>query len=140
MRLLIALVFIYTQLISSMVYASDAHVLQAEPYFDFNTVPEADILDIAYDRQDKDYSVMSNQLYGNERIRIFNYTAYDSSEINTRLKSGNFEPNQLSELSISFGYGIEFLVNPNNKIGYEFLSSFPYDRGQVIRFFWVRAL
>ncbi|MEG0915010.1 MAG: hypothetical protein RSG57_04585 [Christensenellaceae bacterium] len=36
------------------------------------------------------------------------------------------------------GYGIEIKVNKRNKVGYEYLSNFPYDRGQLIRFFWVR--
>lgn len=106
--------------------------------FDFNTQAAEDILDIAYDTQEKDYSVLNSPVYRNDRIRIFSYTAYDMNEMNTRLKSGNLDLESLSgSLYISFGYGLEFRLNNFNKIGYEYLSTFPYDRGQLIRFFWV---
>lgn len=31
-----------------------------------------------------------------------------------------------------------YQLNKNNRIGYEYLSSFPFDRGQLIRLFWLR--
>jgi hypothetical protein len=47
------------------------------------------------------------------------------------------ETNNLSldDFSISLGYGIVYQLNSANRIGYEYLSSFPFDRGQLIRFF-----
>ena len=107
-------------------------------HFDFNQQAPADILDIEYDTQEKEYSTLSNQLYQTERFRVFNYMAYDSQQLSAQAKSGSLD--NISQLSISFGYGVEFLVNSHNKIGYEYISSFPYDRGQLVRLFWVRAL
>lgn len=106
--------------------------------FDFSAQSE-DILDIAYDTQEKDYSVLNSSVYRNDLIHIFSYTAYDTSQMNTRLKSGNLDLESFGDLSISFGYGVEVRVNRLNKIGYEYLSTFPYDRGQLIRIFWVHV-
>ncbi|MDQ8951617.1 hypothetical protein RFH42_01390 [Acinetobacter rudis] len=105
--------------------------------FDFNAQPVEDILDVVYDTHEKDYSVLNNSVYRNDRIHIFSYTAYDMNQMNTRLKSGNLDLESLNSLYISFGYGLEYRVNKLNKIGYEYLSTFPYDRGQLIRVFWV---
>lgn len=46
----------------------------------------------------------------------------------------------LNDLSISLGYGIVYQINQDNRIGYEYLSSFPFDRGQMVRLFWLRVL
>lgn len=46
----------------------------------------------------------------------------------------------LNDLSISLGYGIVYQINQDNRIGYENLSSFPFDRGQMVRLFWLRVL
>ena len=119
-------------------YADEVVGAEADVIFDFNSGPIEDILDIAYDTQEKDYSVLNSSVYRNDRVRIFSYTAYDMNEMNTRLKSGNLDLESLSgSLYISFGYGIELRLNNLNKIGYEYLSTFPYDRGQLIRVFWV---
>lgn len=119
-------------------YADEVVSVETDVIFDFNSGPIEDILDIAYDTQEKDYSVLNSPVYRNDRIRIFSYTAYDMNEMNTRLKSGNLDLESLSgSLYISFGYGIELRLNDLNKIGYEYLSTFPYDRGQLIRVFWV---
>ena len=66
------------------------------------------------------------------------YTAYNSVSLSHKLGTGEFHSSDLDVLSISFGCGIEIKVNKRNKVGYEYLSNFPYDRGQLIRFFWVR--
>lgn len=120
--------------------AVNAEALATTPtqYFDFNQQAPADILDIEYDTQEKDYATLSNQLYQTERFRVFNYMAYDSQQLSAQAKSGSLD--NISQLSISFGYGVEYLINSHNKIGYEYISSFPYDRGQLVRLFWVRAL
>lgn len=103
--------------------------------FDFNQdkVSDFERLNIQYSEQKTDYSVLNNQLYQSQRFRIFNYSAYDGDNFKAALQSDQ----GLSSLSISMGYGLEFLVNKRNKIGYEYLSSFPHNRGELIRFFWV---
>lgn len=123
---------------SSHVYAKalqDPHRV----VFKFSEKPPEDILDIDYDTQEKSYEVLNSSVYRNERIRIFSYTAYDSTQINNHLKSSNLDLETFGKLDISFGYGVELRVNNLNKIGYEYLSTFPYDRGQLIRVFWVHA-
>ena len=88
--------------------------------------------------EENDYSVVNNDFYENEYIRVFNYTAYNSDNFTNRLGTGEFSSSDLNALRISFGYGIEIKLNKRNKIGYEYLSNFPYDRGQSIRFFWAQ--
>ena len=88
--------------------------------------------------EENDYSVVNNDFYENEYIRVFNYTAYNSDNFTNRLGTGEFSSSDLNALRISFGYGIEIKLNQRNKIGYEYLSNFPYDRGQLIRFFWAQ--
>lgn len=93
-----------------------------------------------HDQEEKDYSVLDHNFYENEYIRIFNYTAYNTDNFSHKLGTGEFNSTDLDALSISFGYGIEIKLNQRNKVGYEYLSSFPYDRGQLIRLFWVHVL
>ncbi|TCB66913.1 hypothetical protein E0H87_07720 [Acinetobacter sp. ANC 4178] len=91
-----------------------------------------------HNEKENDYSVVNNDFYENEYIRVFNYTAYNSDNFTNKLGTGEFHSSDLDALRISFGYGIEIKLNKRNKLGYEYLSNFPYDRGQLIRFFWVR--
>lgn len=91
-----------------------------------------------HEEEEKNYTLMNNDFYENEYIRVFNYTAYNVDSLSHKLGTGEFHSSDLDALSISFGYGVEIKVNKRNKIGYEYLSSFPYDRGQLIRIFWVR--
>ena len=115
------------------------------------TQPQQDVIDLGlnleqqklaqeHDHDVQNYNILLNQFYKSERIRIFNYTAFNSSDLKSRLGSGEFSVEGLQELTISFGYGMEFKINDRNRIGYEYLSSFPYDRGQLIRIFWLRNL
>lgn len=92
-----------------------------------------------HDEEEKDYTVLNNDFYENEYIRVFNYTAYNSDNFSNKLGTGEFNAD-LDALSISFGYGIEIKINKRNKLGYEYLSNFPYDRGQLIRLYWVHLL
>lgn len=91
-----------------------------------------------HNEEENDYSVVNNDFYENEYIRVFNYTAYNSDNFTNKLGTGQFSSSDLDALKISFGYGIEIKMNKRNKLGYEYLSNFPHDRGQLIRFFWVR--
>lgn len=93
-----------------------------------------------HDDEVKNYNILQNQFYKNERIRIFNHTAFNSNDFKNKLGSGEFNVDGLQALTISFGYGMEFKINNRNRIGYEYLSSFPYNRGQLIRIFWLRKL
>ncbi len=87
-----------------------------------------------------DYSILTNKFYENERIRVFNYTAYNVQQLKTSLLNPSNDNPASSELYLSFGYGIEIKINALNKVGYEYISSFPYDRGQLLRLFWIRTL
>jgi len=74
----------------------------------------------------QDYGLIENLFFENEIVKIYNYT----------FLSGQSEQIGLQDFAVSFGYGMEFRVNPRHSIGYEYLSNFPYDRGQIIRLFW----
>ncbi len=78
---------------------------------------------------------LSNNLFDDGHWRIYNNTQYNLDDL-----SGVYhaEINQaiLSDLAISLGYGIEYYLQEKQSIGYEYLSSFPYDRGQSVKLFW----
>ncbi len=93
-----------------------------------------------HEKQVLDYSILTNQFYENERIRIFNYTAYNTEQLKNSLLNPTVSSTGTNDFYISFGYGMEFKVNRFNRIGYEYLSAFPYDRGQIIRIYWARNL
>lgn len=92
-----------------------------------------------HDQDENNYKVLKNLIYNNDSIRIYNYTAYNTDDLKNKMTSGLPNYTQVNDLSISFGYGMSYQVDSVNRIGYEYISSFPYDRGQVIRFFWVRS-
>lgn len=83
---------------------------------------------------------MSNQIYADERFKLFNYTAFTSDDFKNRISAGQSIHQEVQGLNISMGYGMEFKLNKNNTLGYEYLSSFPYDRGQMVRIYWTKAL
>ena len=82
------------------------------------------------------YEVLSHQLYAGERIRFFNFTAFSQKELKNKLGTGSFHLDDIQNLNITLGYGMEYYLQPTVSIGYEYLSSFPYDRGQLVRVFW----
>ncbi|QER41150.1 hypothetical protein F2A31_10370 [Acinetobacter suaedae] len=97
------------------------------------------LFDSAYPQQIKtDYSIMHNLFFQDERWRIYNYTAYQTNQFDYKMLTGDTQSISLDDFSISLGYGVVYQFNPSNRIGYEYLSSFPFDRGQLIRFFWLR--
>ncbi|RZG45945.1 hypothetical protein [Acinetobacter wuhouensis] len=95
---------------------------------------------VEHEQQATDYSILNNNFYQNDRFRIFNYTAYNVEQLKSSLVNPTVAGSGSNEFYISFGYGMEFKINDDSRIGYEYLSSFPYDRGQIIRFFWARRL
>ena len=88
------------------------------------------------EKENSRFSILSNQLFKSDKIRIFNFTAFDQNELKDRLGLGNLDLSDLSNIQITFGYGIEYQYQPGKAIGYEYLSAFPYDRGQLVRIFW----
>ncbi|MEQ1066675.1 hypothetical protein ABLB96_07720 [Acinetobacter sp. XH1741] len=94
-------------------------------------------LAIEHDNEVNNYNVLKNEFYSNERWVIYNYTAYDTGQLHNKNIHGLTNHINIQDLSISVGYGVNYSVNPKLKIGYEYISSFPYDRGQLIRFFTI---
>ncbi|MEQ1136501.1 hypothetical protein [Acinetobacter seifertii] len=94
-------------------------------------------LAIEHDDEVNNYNVLKNEFYSNERWVIYNYTAYDTGQLQNKNSNGLTNHFNIQDLSISVGYGVNYSVNPRLKIGYEYISSFPYDRGQLIRFFTI---
>lgn len=94
--------------------------------------------DSAYPQQEKtDYSILHNLFFQDDRWRVYNYTAYQTNQFNQKMLTGDTSNLSLDDFSISLGYGMVYQLNKNNRIGYEYLSSFPFDRGQLIRLFWL---
>lgn len=94
-------------------------------------------LAIEHDDEVNNYNVLKNEFYSNERWVIYNYTAYDTGQLQNKNSNGLTNHINIQDLSISVGYGVNYSVNPRLKIGYEYISSFPYDRGQLTRFFTI---
>lgn len=94
----------------------------------------------AHDRETLDYSILNNKFYEDENIQVFNYTAYNVQQLKNSLMNPAISNRESNDFYISFGYGVVFKINRNNRVGYEYLSVFPYDRGQMIRLFWERNL
>ena len=98
-----------------------------------------EMFDSAYPQQEKtDYSILHNLFFQDDRWRVYNYTAYQTNQFNQKILTGDTSNLSLGDFSISLGYGMVYKLNKNNRIGYEYLSSFPFDRGQLVRFFWLR--
>lgn len=97
------------------------------------------MFDSAYPQQERtDYSILHNLFFQDDRWRVYNYTAYQTNQFNQKMLTGDTSNLSLDDFSISLGYGMVYQLNKNNRIGYEYLSSFPFDRGQLIRLFWLR--
>ena len=103
--------------------------------FDIQMQEEKEKQDELIEKQ-QDMKFLNHTLYKNEYFRIYNNTAYDFDHAQHKMSSGNQDAIGLNDFEISFGYGMELNVNEINKVGYEYVSSFPYDRGQMVRFFW----
>lgn len=97
-----------------------------------------EMFDAAYPQMKTSYSVLQNSFFRDERWKVYNYTAYKTNQFNHKMLSGDTSNLSLDDFSISLGYGIIYQLNATNRVGYEYLSSFPFDRGQLIRFFWLR--
>lgn len=103
--------------------------------FDIQAKEEKEQFD-ALVEETQDYSVMNNKLYENDRIKIYNNTLYEFSPLDQKMDTTQIVPNIANDLKFSIGYGMEYKIDKYRKVGYEYVSNFPYDRGQMIRFFW----
>lgn len=112
---------------------------QAEDYDFFEPFHDdrEEMFDAAYPQMKTDYSVLHNLFFQNERWRIYNHTAYQTNQFNHKMLTGDTSSLSFDDFSISVGYGVAYQLNFRHRIGYEYLSSFPFDRGQMIRFFWL---
>lgn len=117
---------------------SDSTLLDSDQLLDQSDLNlEQRRLAIEHDDEVNNYNVLKNEFYSNERWVIYNYTAYDTGQIQNKNINGLTNHINIQDLYISVGYGVNYSVNPRLKIGYEYISSFPYDRGQLIRFFTI---
>jgi len=117
---------------------SDSTLLDSDQLLDQSDLNlEQRRLAIEHDDEVNNYIVLKNEFYSNERWVIYNYTAYDTGQIQNKNINGLTNHLNIQDLYISVGYGVNYSVNPRLKIGYEYISSFPYDRGQLIRFFTI---
>lgn len=117
---------------------SDSSLLDSDQLLDQSDLNlEQRRLAIEHDDEVNNYNVLKNEFYSNERWVIYNYTAYDTGQLQNKNINGLTNHINIQDLSISVGYGVNYSVNPRLKIGYEYISSFPYDRGQLIRFFTI---
>ena len=82
--------------------------------------------------------MLHNLFFQDDRWQVYNYTAYQTNQFSHKMLTGDTSNLSLDDFSISLGYGIVYQLNQNNRLGYEYLSSFPFDRGQLIRLFWLR--
>ncbi len=89
-----------------------------------------------YDEVQRDYSFINNNFYEDDVVRVYSNTAYSFDGAQNKFMSGQTYDVGVDDFAVSFGYGMEFKLDPVNKVGYEYVSSFPYDRGQMVRFFW----
>jgi hypothetical protein len=117
---------------------SDSSLLDSDQLLDQSDLNlEQRRLAIEHDDEVNNYNVLKNEFYSNERWVIYNYTAYDTGQLQNKNINGLTNHLNIQDLYISVGYGVNYSVNPRLKIGYEYISSFPYDRGQLIRFFTI---
>jgi len=117
---------------------SDSTLLDSDQLLDQSDLNlEQRRLAIEHDDEVNNYNVLKNEFYSNERWVIYNYTAYDTGQLQNKNINGLTNHINIQDLYISVGYGVNYSVNPRLKIGYEYISSFPYDRGQLIRFFTI---
>ncbi|AMX18606.1 hypothetical protein ACNPMZ_05555 [Acinetobacter pittii] len=137
----IALIIFYSGYVQAYDFfqpESDSTLLDTDQLLDQSDLNlEQRRLAIEHDDEVNNYNVLKNEFYSNERWVIYNYTAYDTGQLQNKNSNGFTNHINIQDLSISVGYGVNYSVNPRLKIGYEYISSFPYDRGQLIRFFTI---
>ena len=91
------------------------------------------------DQPEEAPSIISHNLYETERLRFYNQTRYDISNVKDKYQQEGLAHISLSDISFSLGYGMEYKFTAEHSIGYEYLSSFPSNNTQSIRLFWKRT-
>lgn len=122
-----------TALLNSHLDDSSKNILP-NPY---NDLQKNDFLN--QDQVEPDLQFLQNQLYENEKFRFYNHTRYDLGDAKTKYLQHGVQELSLSDLNISLGYGLEYKLSKFQTLGYEYLSAFPNDYGQSIRFFWKKS-
>lgn len=108
-----------------------------QAYLEFQNMQEES--NHAYNGEDTLFdsrSALTNKIYKNDKITIYNNTQYNLDDVKQKYQLGHLQHVSISDLSISLGYGIEYQFKPQQWIGYEYLSAFPQDYGQSVRLFW----
>ena len=84
----------------------------------------------------QEYGLLNHSFFENDLFEIYNYTAYETGAAQNKFLLGDAEHIGLQDFGISFGFGMKLRLSRRHSIGYEYLSNFPYDRGQIIRVYW----
>lgn len=88
--------------------------------------------------QEEKVTVLEHTLFQNEKFRVYQHSEYNLDQATQKLKSGALEQLRMGDLTLSVGYGMAYQLDALHIIGYEYVSSFPHDRGQSIQLFWTR--
>lgn len=110
----------------------------------FSSPDDVDFLEkkkryVGEDQPVEEHSILDNDFYQDEGFRFYNNTQYSFDEVKSKYMQAQANQVTLADLSISLGYGMEFSLSRSQSIGYEYISSFPHDRGQSIRIFWKKT-
>lgn len=134
-RCIYATIFLFTAAASVLTCAQDG-IVEMDLSLENTYAAVQYQLAVQETEQQQDYGLISNSFYEGERLKIYNFTAYDAQAAQNKFVAGQSSLIGMDDFSISFGYGMEWKIRPRQSIGYEYLSNFPYDRGQIIRLFW----
>lgn len=114
-------------------------VIAEAEHIDLGLNEEQKIKAEQFEQEQQDYSILRNKFYENDRIKIENFSAYQMDHVQEKYASGLINQTNLNDLTLSLGYAIIFKINAKHRIGYEYISTFPYDRGQIVRIFWASS-
>lgn len=132
------LILFFVGLLALDLKASDENINvedKKETIFEMEEKEQKESVD-KYEEEQRDYSFIKNNFYEGDSMRIYNNTAYRFDGAHNKFMAGQASHIGIDDFAVSFGYGMEFKLDPAHKVGYEYVSNFPYDRGQVVRFFW----
>jgi hypothetical protein len=129
---------IQTEKISAESNLQQDEIVEPEPLFEIQAREQKELAE-KFEEEQRNYNILNHDFYENEVVRIYNNTAYQFDNAENKLMSGESDNLGFQNFAISFGYGMEFKLDKIHKVGYEYVSNFPYDRGQIIRLFWLRS-
>lgn len=133
------LILILLSVNSSLVWAIEKDpefgMLNQETMFDLHEKEEQQKAH-EFEIEQRNFSYLQNNFYENDHVRIYNNSAYQLDNPKNPFAEPKLNDFNLKDLDISLGYGMEFKLNHDDKVGYEYRSTFPYDRGQMLRLFW----